>query len=52
MNAVMELLHLSLGPHSVPMIRAPFYVRWLLYAVWSLLYFGITHWRDSGCNWK
>ena len=47
MNAVMELLHLSLGPHSVPMIRATFFVRWLLYAVWSLLYFGITHWRDS-----
>ena len=47
MNAVMELLHLSLGPHSVPMIQATLFVRWLLYAVWSLLYFGITYWRDS-----
>ena len=46
-NAVMELLHLSLGPHSAPMIRATLFMRWLLYTVWSLLYFGITHWRDS-----
>lgn len=46
-NAVMELLHLSLGPHSVLLIRTTLFVRWLIYAVWSLLYFGITHWRDT-----
>lgn len=46
-NVVIELLHLSLGPHSEPMMRATVFVRWLLYVVWSLLYFGITHWRDT-----
>ncbi len=46
-NAVLELLHLSLGPNSATIIRASLFIRWLLYAVWSLLYFGITHWRDS-----
>ena len=23
------------------------FVRWMVYSLWSLLYFGITHWRDS-----
>lgn len=46
-NAVLEGLHLSLGPQSEPLIRATLFVRWLLYAIWSLLYFGITHWRDT-----
>jgi LytS/YehU family sensor histidine kinase len=47
MSAVIELLQLSLGPQSETLIRATVFVRWLLYAVWSLLYFGITYWRDS-----
>ena len=47
MSAVMDNLHLSLGPRSGTMIQATVFVRWLLYAVWTLLYFGITYWRDS-----
>lgn len=46
-NAAMELLRLSLGPNSATIIWATLFIRWLLYAVWSLLYFGITHWRDT-----
>lgn len=46
-EAVIELLHLSLGPFSEPMMRGTVFVRWLIYAVWSLLYFVITHWRDT-----
>lgn len=46
-NTLVTNPQFSLGPISAILVRASVFVRWMVYTIWSLLYFGITHWRDT-----